>query len=273
MQTTDHSTSEHMNRREFLKRAGAAMTWLALPYIPEPDHCKDPMQQLVSRPLPASLGRITTWWRQAVHTEPSLEAEWVAWKTRDEIIPLYAAVVGQAPWQGNPTWYQTEGGFIHSGYVQPVEDEPSLEVLTEIPESGFWAQVCVPMTEARWSLGSQHATKLYYGTVYRVAGAVEDGEHKWWYQLENGVAFASGPYVPSWAVRRIPPEEMTPISPGSSGKWIEISIQHQRLTCFEGDKVVFHTHISSGVRGTATPTRRASCAVQAAHQTHGGRRG
>ena len=86
-----------MNRREFMKRTGATLAWLAMPSAPlfpgQPE----------SETLPTtSLGRITTWWRQAVRKEPSQEAEWVAWKTRDQVIPLHAAVVGRAPWPNNP---------------------------------------------------------------------------------------------------------------------------------------------------------------------------
>ncbi len=244
-----------INRREFLKHSSVALAWLALPRfpvpVPEPD---EPDERTLLKAPPASLGRISTWWRQAVHSEPSPDAEWVAWKTRDEIIPLRAATTGKAPWPRNPIWYQTTGGFIHSGYVQPVEDDPTPYAITDVKEPGFWVQICVPITEARRQPDSSHAmNKLYYGTVYRVIGAVADDEGNWWYQLQEGIAHGPGPYVPASDVCPIPPEEMTPISPGRTDKWIEINIQEQRLICFEGEKVAFHTRISSGAAGTATP--------------------
>jgi hypothetical protein len=237
-----------INRRDFIKYAGSLLTCMALPYRPHPN------EELELQAPPASLGRIATWWRQAVRTEPSSGADWVAWKGRDEVIPLYSGVIGEAPWPGNPVWYRTEGGFIHSGYVQPVENTPSAEVITEVAEPGFWAQVCVPIAEARWKPSSPYVGyKLYYGTVYRVVGAVADDDGHWWYQLKEGVTYAPGPYVPAWSVRRIPPEELAPISPGRSDKWIEINVAAQTLTCLEGDSAVFRTPISSGVGGTATP--------------------
>jgi lipoprotein-anchoring transpeptidase ErfK/SrfK len=242
-----------MNRREFLKCASAALTWLALPHTSL--HADQRADQPASEALPTtSLGRIATWWRQAVRSEPSQEAEWVAWKRRDEVIPLYGAVVGEPPWPNNPIWYQTDGGFIHSGYVQPVENMPSNEIVTEVAESSFWAQVCVPIAEARWQPSSRYVGyKLYYGTVYRVVGTTADEDGDWWYQLKEGIAYEPGPYVPAWSVRRIPPEEMAPISPGRPDKWIEINIDTQALTCFEGETAVFGTGISSGAAGTATP--------------------
>jgi lipoprotein-anchoring transpeptidase ErfK/SrfK len=237
-----------MNRREFLKSAGAAFAWLMLPDFPQPN------EQLGPEPPPSPLGRIATWWRQAVRNEPSSTSEWVAWKRRDEIIPLHAAVTGEAPWPGNPTWYKTDEGFIHSSYVQPVADNPNNETVTDVPEPGFWAQVCVPIAEARWRPANRYATyKLYYGTVYRVVDATTDEDDTWWYQLKEGITYAPGPYVPAWSVRRIPPEELSPISPGRPDKRIEINIEAQTLTCFEGEAAVFTTRISSGVAGTATP--------------------
>lgn len=237
-----------MNRREFLKYSSAALACLTLRRPPPLDI------PVPSQPPPAPLGRIATWWRQAVRREPSQEAEWVSWKTRDEIIPLYAAVEGQAPWPNNPIWYQTDEGYIHSGYVQPVANTPSSEVIAEVAEPGFWTQVCVPIAEARWQPTSPYARyKLYYGTVYRVVKATADDEGKWWYQLREGIAYSPGPYVPTWSVRRIPREELAPISTGRSDKWIEINIDAQTLTCFEGETAVFRTGIASGLPATATP--------------------
>jgi len=237
-----------MNRRDFIKCASAALVSATLPGTP---FCTNPKK---SEGPPASLGRIATWWRQAVRREPSQQGEWVAWKRRDEVIPLYAAVEGEAPWPNNPIWYRTDGGFIHSGYVQPVENAPNAEIISEVAEPGFWTQVCVPIAEARWRPDSPYVGyKLYYGTVYRVVNAAADPDGNWWYQLKEGVTYAPGPYVPAWSVRRLPSGELTPISTGRSDKWVEINIDAQSLTCYEGERAVFGTPISSGVSGTATP--------------------
>lgn len=237
-----------MTRREFLKFGGASLALLALPSGPL--FASAP----VSEAPPASLGRIATWWRQNVYKEASVSADVVTTKGRDEIIPLYAAVTGEAPWPSNPIWYQTEGGYIHSGYVQPVENRPQGEIIVDVVDPGFWAQVCVPIAEARWSPASPYvAYKLYYGTVYRAVRAVTDDGRNWWYQLQDGVTWSPGPYVPIWSVRRIPADQLAPISPGRSDKWIQIGITDQVLTCFERETTVFTTRISSGVSGLGTP--------------------
>jgi len=209
---------------------------------------------LVNQTRPASLARIATWWRQAVRKQPSPTGEWVEWKVRDEVIPIYAAVVGEAPWPSNPIWYQTERGFIHSGYVQPVENWPQEAVITEFSPPGMWAQVTVPIAEMRWRPDSPSvARKLYYETVYRVVGAVQGEDGRWWYQLKEGFAYSPGPYVLASSLRCIPANELAPISPGRTDKRLEINLAEQILTCYEGEAAVFSTRISSGVRGLVTP--------------------
>ncbi len=239
---------EPMDRRDFLARGVASLALLGLPGLG--------LFRGAARAVapPAPFGRVVTWWWQPVRTEPSPEAEVMLWKRRDDVIVLHTAVVGEAPWPTNPVWYHTEGGYIHSGYVQPVEDAPEAEVIADVTEPGFWAEVCVPFAQARSRPTSSYVSyKLYYGTVYRVVRAVEEGDGAWWYQLRDGISWSPGPYVPSWSMRRIPPEQLAPIAPGQPGKWMMIDIADQRLTCLEGDEPVFSTRIASGVHGLGTP--------------------
>ncbi len=237
-----------MNRREFLKLGGAALlAGLVLPDLP-----------LRAAPAldapPASLGRIATWWRQAIRKDPNPTAEVVEFKRRDDVIPLYAALEGEAPWPTNSLWYQTEGGYIHSGYVQPVENQPQERVVQHVAAPGFWAEVCVPFAEVHWSPDSPSVVnKLYYGTVYRVVETVADEKGSWWYRLQEGITYAPGPYVPSWSLKNIAPEEVAPISSGRTDKWIQISIADQTLVCYEGEAAVFSTRIGSGLWDTPTP--------------------
>jgi hypothetical protein len=237
-----------IDRRDFLTCGSASLALLAFPDLllfDDIPRTKEP---------PAPFGRVATWWAQAVRTEPSQNADPVAWKRRDDVIPLQAAVLGEPPWPTNPVWYQTEGGYIHSGYVQPVEDAPQGEVITKVEEPGFWAEVCVPFAEARWRPSSPYVSyKFYYSTVYRVVHAVQDDNGDWWYQLRDGVSWSGGPYVPSRSMRRILPEQLTPISPGRPDKRIVINIADQSLTCFEGEQSVFSTRIASGIYGLGTP--------------------
>ncbi len=250
-----------ITRRQFLVSTGASLATLAVRW---PDICDDvPLANTwpdICHAIPSAnappkpFGRVATWWRQTVRTEPSPDAESVTWLDRDDVIPLYAAVVGEPPWPTNPVWYETEDGYVHSGYVQPVDDAPNREIIEEVEEPGFWAEVCVPMALTRWSPSSPYTWfKLYYGTVYRVVDSVQDDEGDWWYRLQDGVTWSPGPYARTSSLRRISPEDLLPISPGREDKVLKISIPDQRLTCLEGNRVVFQTPISSGVYGVGTP--------------------
>jgi len=249
-------------RREFLQLGiGSMAALLSPPFLPDDAAAlqKWMKQQAIALPdadpPPATLGRIISWYQQAVRREPALKAPLITWKSHDSVIPLYSAVVGEAPWPTNSVWYQTDEGFIHSGFVQPVEDNRQIEVIPEVSKPGFWVEVSVPYAESRQQPASRYVLRrLYYQTVYRVIAATQDKEAgEWWYQLQDGITWSPGPYVPAWSVRRIPPEEIAPISPGHPDKWIQINIPGQMLTCFEGEQPVFSTPVASGTYKTPTP--------------------
>ncbi len=237
-----------VSRRRFLIGSGASFAHLALPRT----LLREDIPVVFAPPKP--FGRVATWWGQVVRGEPSQSAERVTSLGRDEVIPLRAAVIGDAPWPTNPVWYETEGGYVHSGYVQPVDDAPQSEVVQDVEEPGFWAEVAVPIAEARWRPLSPYVSyKLYYQTVYRVVKAVADDEGGWWYQLKDGLTWSPGPYVRAESMRRVPADQLQPISPGRTDKWLSISIPDQWLACMEGDQAVFETPIASGVYGLGTP--------------------
>jgi hypothetical protein len=185
---------------------------------------------------------------------PSPSGEVVAWKYRDQVIPLRGAVSGEPPWPTNDIWYLTEGGYIHSGYVQPVED--SLQpVFPNVEPPGFWGEVCVPWAEAHANVGDARVLrKLYYGTIYRVVKAARDDAGRYWYQLQEGFT-ASRPsvFVPARTIRLIPRSALNPLSPGRTDKAIRISLGEQSLTCLEGDTAVYTTLIGAGHAATPTP--------------------
>ncbi|MBN1887615.1 MAG: L,D-transpeptidase [Thermoflexales bacterium] len=237
-----------LSRRDFLKLGSAALLWPALQGVPLAS-----AQEYIGGP-PASLGRISTGWRQAVRKEAALKAEVVAWKSYDQVIPLYATVLGEAPWPSNPTWYQTDEGFIHSGYVQPVEDQPQALVVIELAKPGIWVQISIPVAEMRWQPDSPYVgRRLYYGTVYRAVKAVTDKAGNWWYQLQEGVSYSPGPHIPAASARYLSPEALAPISPGLPDKRVQIDVKAQTLVCFEGETAVFGCPIASGLPGMITP--------------------
>jgi lipoprotein-anchoring transpeptidase ErfK/SrfK len=236
-----------ITRRDFLKWGSLLGAWALLP---SPVRAYSDLRQSP----PASLGRITLGYGQVVREEAEVKAKIVSYKAYDDIIPLYAQVEGEAPWPSNPIWYQTDDGYIHSGYVQPVENTPSGNPVTTIDPPGIWLQVCVPIADTHWRVASRAVyRKLYYGTIYRAIAAVQDATGEWWYRLQEGIAYSPGPYVPAWSMRHVNPESVSALSAGVADKRIEVNIKNQVLTCFEGDTPVFSTCTATGLPGTRTP--------------------
>ncbi len=245
-----------LSRRDFLKWGSAAMAVSLMP--PSIVHAERlapdylPGVNLLASP-PASLGRISVGYGQPVRVEAKLKAKIVEYKSYDDIIPLYGQLEGEAPWPTNPIWYQTDGGYIHSGYVQPVENTPSGDPVTRIDKPGIWLQVCVPIAGSRWRVDSQAISrKLYYGTVYRAVDATQDAQGEWWYRLQDGIAYSPGPYVPAWSMRHLTEAAVSPLSSQVTDKHIEVNIKDQVLTCFEGNTPVFSTRTATGLPGTRT---------------------
>ena len=236
----------NMNRRDFLKFSSIALLGMALP---------DPVEEekaLVIDPPPATLGRITTW-RQPVRDEAKVKGKIVVNKAYDEIITLLATVVGEAPWPSNPIWYQTTGGFIHSAFVQPVENQPSGGPAPIVPP-GIWVQVSVPIAETRLKPNAPRVSrKVYYGSVYRAVDATQDEAGQWWYRLQDGIAYSPGPYVLATSMRYLPPEALSPLASDRTDKKIVVDVAKQEITCFEGETPVFSTRTATGYGSNRTP--------------------
>jgi hypothetical protein len=234
-----------MNRRDFLKFSSIALVSVALPRFDE--------QEPVSGPPPASLGRIAGGWRQPVREEATLTGKIVTYKSYDEIIPLLSTVVGEAPWPSNPFWFHTTEGYIHSAFVQPVENQPSSGLAPATPP-GIWVQVSVPIAETRLKPNAPRVSrKIYYGSVYRAVDAVQDETGQWWYRLKDGIAYSPGPYVLATSLRYLPPDTLTPISADRADKQIVVDVVKQEMTCFEGDTPVFSARTATGFGSNRTP--------------------
>jgi hypothetical protein len=234
-----------MNRRDFLKFSSIALLGVALPL---PDE-----EEPASAPPPASLGRIAGGWRQPVRDEAQLKGKIMAYKAYDDIIPLLGMVVGEAPWPSNPFWFQTSEGYIHSAFVQPVENQPS-DGPAPIMPSGIWVQVSVPIAETRAQPNAPRVwRKIYYGSVYRAIDAVPDESGQWWYRLKEGIAYSPGPYVLATSLRYLPPVALAPIAADRTDKQIVIDVVKQEMTCFEGETPIFSVRTATGVGYNRTP--------------------
>jgi hypothetical protein len=239
----------NMNRRDFLKFSSSAMLGVVLPRSSSRPIDEDP----ISGPPPSSLGRIAGGWRQPVRAEALLKSKVVTYKSYDDVIPLLGTVVGEAPWPSNPYWFQTTDGFIHSAFVQPVENQPSPGPAPVTPP-GIWVQVSVPIAETRLKPNAPRVSrKIYYGTVYRAVEAVQDEAGQWWYRLKDGIAYSPGPYVLATSLRYLSPEALAPLAADRTDKHIVVDVAKQEMICFEGETPVFAARTATGFGSNRTP--------------------
>ena len=202
---------------------------------------------------PAPFGRVATYGVD-IRTDPSVKGKLVRTAKRDEVLPLIEQVVGEAVMSHNDIWFKTTDGYTYSSWVQPVfetRNKPRPELLKQ----PFWGQVTFPYSETHWTPDdlSKRGVRLYYSSIYRVIGAVQDTNHKWWYQLAEGVTFGPGPYVPAEQIRPLLPDDLTPLSTDIAKKHIEVDLSKQLLTAFEDDQPVMTTRVASGYGSNFTP--------------------
>jgi hypothetical protein len=240
-----------LTRRQFLKLAGGALgAAVALPFA---DLASAGDQGAATSLPPAPLGRITTWGVQIRQTA-SVQAKAIRVAKRDEVLRLYRQDEGDAVMPHNAIWYETDDGYAYSSWIQPVQDilnrpEPEKAV------DKFWGEITVPNSDTRWSPDPKagRSTRLYYSSVFRVIDAVRGEDGRWWYQLQDGITFGPGPYVPAAHIRRITPFVLTPISPDVTDKRIEVDLKEQTIAAYENDRLVLTSRISSGYGDHYTP--------------------
>jgi hypothetical protein len=244
-----------LTRRDFLKLSGIGVGALAM-LPPEPTE---------ERAL-LGLGRVTVSWIY-LYDEPSFQARQLTLLSRDTIVTLLGRETSDDGPSHNPLWYRVPDGFVHSGYIQRVRWEPQTPRWW-IPESGALFEISVPFTRSyrEPDQASDPLYRLYYQSVAWVEAVEHGADGRLWYRLLDDILKVNY-FVRAEHLRRIEPEELTPISPDIplNAKRIMVSLAQQELLAFENDRLVLRTRISSGIpdyrpRGngipTATPTGR-----------------
>ena len=229
-----------LTRRQFLRRSGVALAALAL---------AGPGRRF-RRPSadgPVRMGR-------AIHTvtrydAPRPDAEPLGAWLPEETFPILSEIRAPGLNSYNDLWYETPEGYVFSAWVQPLWVWPPQPTLLDLGEWGFWGEVCVPYTEARAEPhpNARRVYRFYNGTVYHVVDVAFDDQGNGWYKIYDELPPPSYQWVLARDIRRIPREELSPIHPFAGAKRIEVDLAQQRITCFEGERVVFTTRCSSGL--------------------------
>lgn len=242
---------QKLNRRDFLKLSGLAMGSLAL----RPRLYEDGVFDTRIFDDPGSLGIVRVGVPEVkVYSEPSYQSNEVALFLRDALLSIKERLVSPYGPQFNPRWYRIPEGYIHTAYLQPVENRPQVANYT-IPEGGQLAEITVPGTQSMRHTkfyGWQNLYRLYYGSIHWVTNIDRGPDNEMWYEITDDLLKV--PYwIPAQHARLIDPSEITPLSPDvpPHEKRVKISIKRQSLTAYEGDQIVLHTEISTGIPGLA----------------------
>lgn len=189
----------------------------------------------------------------SVHREPSDKSPILFQRLRDDLLNVYYEVEGIDGPKFNPLWYRVWGGYVHSGYTQQVKVRLN-PVVSKLGEKMRLGQITVPYTRSYLHRTPETWTpnyRLYYESVHWITQVVEGPDGRPWYRIRDEMLYADNLdyYVPASHVYIFKPEELLPISPEipAGQKWIEIDLDMQTVTAFEGDKVVLSTKVSTGV--------------------------
>jgi lipoprotein-anchoring transpeptidase ErfK/SrfK len=225
-----------LSRRSFLKLSSAAMA-LAFFRPPEPDPQK---------PRAIGLGRVTEW-RIWAYKEARPGAKKEVALSRDDVIDIYATLATEGLMAHNPVWNLTQSGWVYSSWVQPVQQVLN-EVVTRVPETGFWAEVTVPYVDMRNAPNDKayRLYRLYYSSVHQVVDHLTDADGVDWYQLRDEEYPGVKEYVRAAGLRRISPEEIAPITPQVTNKHLEVNLKDQKLYAYEGDSLVYTARCATG---------------------------
>jgi lipoprotein-anchoring transpeptidase ErfK/SrfK len=225
-----------LNRRSFLKVSSVALA--AAFFKPPPPE--------TAKPRAIGLGRVTEWriWAYS-EARPGAKKEYAL--SRDEVITIYATLATEGLMAHNPVWNLTQYGWVYSSWVQPVKRVLN-EVVTRLPEQGFWAEVTVPYVDMRVASSDKayRLYRLYYSSVHQVIDQLVDEQGAAWYQLKDDEYPGVKEYVRAEGLRRILPTELTPIRPQVHDKQLEVNLKDQKLYAYEGDTLVYTARCATG---------------------------
>jgi lipoprotein-anchoring transpeptidase ErfK/SrfK len=183
------------------------------------------------------------------HDIPSFSGNITRQYWADTIIPISEVTIGDYEPGYNRVWYKiADVGYAHSGGIQPVRTNPQ-DPISDIPENGQLAEVCVPFTDARWEPDPDRAGiyRFYYETTHWVTGLVYDDNSKPWYRILDDkwdLVF----YTQAEHLRLIPNSELGTISPNvpPQAKRIEVRTSDQIVVAYEWDRPVFMARTATG---------------------------
>lgn len=206
------------------------------------------------------LGRNCTEGLLHLRARPSEGSTEISKIYEDAVVVWLREVVGEAPGGAlSRNWVETPDGYLYAPSVQPVKNKPN-KPLDQIPQTstgpGFWAEITVPyvdiildkdMPACSFWLRNTERPRLYYSQVLWIDEIKTGDSGQVLYRVNEKYGNCGDLYwVPAEAFRPITDEEIAPINPDATDKRIEVNLNYQTLSCFEGKDEVFFCRISSG---------------------------
>jgi len=158
----------------------------------------------------------------------------------------------QVPTTGNTSlWYRVFGGYMNAGRLQKVRVHYNVPLSSIPAKTKLLSEVTVPYTDSyrftQWE-GWTKYNRLYYTSIQWITGMDSGPDGKAWYIVQDEADKNLYYFVPCEHLRAISPAELSPLSPDvpMGQKRIDVNLGTQILACYESDKLVFSTQVSSG---------------------------
>jgi hypothetical protein len=269
----------NLSRRDFLKLAGVSLGALAFRPYKSFDLRLDTFstpKRLPQFPASEIIGRVTDSapMRSSPVFDPNNDANMISRLDADTLIEWGREVIGNAVGYTNQRYVETPQGFVYASVVQPTRNLPNTPI-TEMPagQAGFWAEVTVPYVElaldgvvaSPWlqsNIEHNFPPRLYYGQVVwidQVRTTNGFSEYRW-NEDANGHGYGYGAYGEFYwadgaAFKILTDQDVAPINQDvdPNTKTITADLDHQTLSCLEGNKEVYFCRISSGLTNIADP--------------------
>ena len=264
--------NQYFSRRDFLKIAGAGLGALAFkPYRNFNLEYFSSFKRLPQFPSSEIIGRVVdpgVDLRSSPTNDQNLNTS-ISKLAADTLVVWGREVVGNVLYGlSNQRYVETPEGYIYSSVLQPTRNLPNIPI-TEMPagQQGFWAEVTVPYVElahegvvaSPWMqdhIAYNFPPRLYYGQVVWIDQVRTNNgfaEYRWNEDAVHGYGYgAYGEFF--WgdgaAFKVLTEEDVAPISPDvdPNEKKVEVSLDYQTLSCFEGNTEVYFCRISSGIK-------------------------
>jgi lipoprotein-anchoring transpeptidase ErfK/SrfK len=245
---------KNYSRREFLKISAFSLGALAFrPWV-------NWKQMQSDFPDAEQLGRNCAGGWITLRARPTTNSPEVERVYEDSVVVWLREVIGEAAGFARINrWIETPKGYLYAPNIQPVKNIVNKPV-TELPTSGLgkgmWAEVTVPYVDlyldrpacSPW-LKEATSPRLYYSQVMWIDDVITNSQGQILYRVNELYGNCGDIF---WAAaegfRPITKEEIEPIHPDVENKRVVVDLNHQVLSCYEGNDEVYFCTVSTGAK-------------------------